>query len=616
MDAHLPLDLTTLASCWLITRLDGQKFRFTTATRNQTLDIGDGDGPQIYSAEEGYGRTNIANDSEMSVGNLDIGGVFDNQQLDETELRRGLFDFADVKIFFFNWNDSSDGIIRILRGTFGEIIVTENNIFKTTLRDLTTVFSRTIGEKISKDCRDDLGGPFCLVPVFPDPITGSTAYALGDFVRIPTNPNNNDCQIIVMNMEGVDAATSGPGFVNSGTHTDGTINGTPEIDTAQIPAGGTSTSSMLFDGSTDYFSWADNAVFEMGDNDQTIAFHFRLNAVGVEQTIASQWGETGDDRSWRIFVTSGNVLQAEISADGTSTLDVTLTGTTSLTTGVNYHGHLGRKPNGDWLLTLDGGVEAGPTTPTGNPFNSTEDFRIGAIETGGSAARFFNGWIDAFQWINGFSRWDAAFTAPTGLISVIGVDETTLPWVDFNDTIYEVTTAGTTNACIATPDETKGNTHDQGTAVLTARHSWARAITVNALGADIRREFEVTQLTPNTGHAPGTGPFPATIGFADDYFNGGIVVWETGNNAGIGPKTNMEVRNFIADDGITITQDIELFTDMPFDIQVGDTGYIIPGCNKDFNTCVIKFNNPARFKGEPFVPGADTLATYPNAPTG
>ena len=73
MDTHLALELTKLASAWLIERLDGSFFRFTTNTRDVDIDIGDGNGLQTYSANEGYTRTNIANDSELNVGNLDIG---------------------------------------------------------------------------------------------------------------------------------------------------------------------------------------------------------------------------------------------------------------------------------------------------------------------------------------------------------------------------------------------------------------------------------------------------------------------------------------------------------------------------------------------------------------
>lgn len=614
MDTHLALELTQLASAWLITRLDNKVFRFTTNTRDIDIDIGDGSGLQTYSANEGYTRTNIANDSELSVSNLDIGGVFDNAQLDETELRRGLFDFADVKIFFFNWDDTSDGIIKIMRGTFGEMIVTDQGLFKTTLRDITTVFSRRLGEKISKDCRDDLGGPFCLVPTFPDPVAGSTAYAVGDFVIIPNDLNDDDCASIVMNFEGTDGSTGSPGMDNlSVVHAvNPTVGGTAQIDTAQAPAGGSSTSSLLLDGNSDFLSWADTTFLDLGDGPVTIHTWFRLNATGVTQTIAAHY-DFNSDRSWRLEVDVNDNLFFVVYQPGGVTVDISLTGSTTLLAAANHHVAVVRKTNGDWELFLDGVSEAGPTTPTGNPHNSTGLWRIGATANG---VNFLNGWIDSFFFLPGVALWEADFTAPTGNLAT-PVAQTAFagrPWVDFNDTIFEATVAGTTNPCIVPPDFTKGNTHQQGGVTFTARHSWSRAVTVSAVGSDARRDFTVTELTPNSGHAPGSGPFPQTLGFADDFFNGGLVVWETGNNAGIGPKSNIEIRDFVADDGVTITQDIELFTTLPFDIVVGDTARIITGCDKVFQTCIDKFNNARRFKGEPFVPGADTLGQYPDAP--
>ena len=618
MDTHLALDLTQLASAWLVTRLDGQQFRFTTNTRDVDIDIGDGNGVQTYSANEGYSRTNIANDSELSVGNLDIGGVFDNAQLDETEMRRGLFDFADVKIFFFNFTDISDGIIKIIRGTFGEVIVTDKGLFKTTLRDMTTVFDRLLGEKVSKDCRDDLGGPFCRVPVFPDPVAGSTAYAVGDFVRIPNDLNNEDCSVIVMNFEDTDGSTGLPGMANlSVVHAvNPTVNATAQIDTAQIPAGGSSTSSLLLDGNSDYLNWADADLLDMGNGPVTIHGHFRLNVTGVNQTLCSKYQASSTNRTFYLRVNTSNQLEFSVWQTG-STLDITLTGTTALTTGVNYHFAIVRKNDGDWVLFLDGGIEDGPDTPTANPFNGVADFRIGALESGG-VSQFFNGWIDSFQYLPGVAQWEVAFTAPTGNLAtpVAQTDFATRPWVDFDDTIFEATVAGTTNPCIAPADFTFGNTHPQGGVTFTARRSWSRLVTVTALGSNVRRDFEVTELTPNTGHTTGAGPYTATYGYPDDFMNGGIVIWETGNNAGIGPKTNMEIRDFVADDGVTITQDIELFTNMPFDIQIGDTARVVPGCDKVFQTCIDKYNNPNPFKGEPFVPGSDTLGQYPDAPSG
>jgi uncharacterized phage protein (TIGR02218 family) len=139
-------------------------------------------------------------------------------------------------------------------------------------------------------------------------------------------------------------------------------------------------------------------------------------------------------------------------------------------------------------------------------------------------------------------------------------------------------------------------------AVLAAEEAWIREAEVSAVdGTEPRRKFTVTELTPNS-----VGP---RGGFPDDWFNGGGLTFETGSNAG----RTMEVLDFVADDGMTITQDIELFLDMPFDVEIGDKLILYPGCDKRLSTCRDKFDNVINFVGEPVVPGADYIRKYPDA---
>jgi hypothetical protein len=176
----------------------------------------------------------------------------------------------------------------------------------------------------------------------------------------------------------------------------------------------------------------------------------------------------------------------------------------------------------------------------------------------------------------------------------------------FKDLLYEVTTAGTTAGSQPTYDETIGNTTNDGTAVLTARRAWTTEVTVTAVdGTDPRKKFTVTELTPNSGAGiDGKDDFP------DDSLNGGIVAWATGNNSG----RNMEIRDFVADDGITITQDIELFLDMPRDIVIGDTAHVWRGCDKRLlEDCRDIFDNVVNNRSEPYIPGVGKIFTYPDA---
>ena len=90
---------------------------------------------------------------------------------------------------------------------------------------------------------------------------------------------------------------------------------------------------------------------------------------------------------------------------------------------------------------------------------------------------------------------------------------------------------------------------------------------------------------------------------ADDWFRFGIVLWTGGNNDAI----SMEVREF---SGGWVT----LWEPMPFDIAIGDTFTIQTGCAKRITEdCRDKFNNVLNFDGEPFLPGEDAAAEFPDA---
>ncbi len=178
--AHLAGSVTTLATCWRITRLDGVVFRFTD--HDQDLEV---DG-EVYAASAAYSRTAISNDAGMGVDNLDAEGVLDSAAVTEEELRAGLFDQAEVRIFLVNWAAPAMGALRLRRGWFGEVVLTEQGVFRTELRGLTQALQRRIGELYSPECRADLGDHRCRVPVWPAVVARETAYALGDHVRVAT----------------------------------------------------------------------------------------------------------------------------------------------------------------------------------------------------------------------------------------------------------------------------------------------------------------------------------------------------------------------------------------------------------------------------------------------
>ena len=86
-------------------------------------------------------------------------------------------------------------------------------------------------------------------------------------------------------------------------------------------------------------------------------------------------------------------------------------------------------------------------------------------------------------------------------------------------------------------------------------------------------------------------------GFALDYFGAGVITWVTGANAGF----SMEVNSYTS-------PAFALNLPMPFNVAVGDTFTVIPGCRKRvIEDCKTKFANILNFRGYPYVPGADSV---------
>jgi hypothetical protein len=177
---HLAGPVTTLATCWRITRTAGMVFRFTDHDRDLVVD------GEVYEASAAYSRTAISNAAGMGVDNLDVEGVFDSAAVTEEELRAGLFDQAEVRIFLVNWADPSMGILRLRRGWFGEVVLTEQGVFRTEPTGLSQALQQRIGELYSPECRADLGDHRCRVPVWPPVMARETAYGVGNHVRVAT----------------------------------------------------------------------------------------------------------------------------------------------------------------------------------------------------------------------------------------------------------------------------------------------------------------------------------------------------------------------------------------------------------------------------------------------
>lgn len=177
--AHFAESLTSLCTCWKITRQDGKVMGFTDHDASLVID------GVRYEASTGYFRSAIANSATAAVDNLEVSGFLDSMSITELELRNGAFDFAEVEIFAVNWDDLGMGICRLRYGYFGEVNVRSSGLFTVELRGLMQLFSQTVVETIMPECRADLGDRRCGVPLVPNQRHNSMKYKEGARVIVP-----------------------------------------------------------------------------------------------------------------------------------------------------------------------------------------------------------------------------------------------------------------------------------------------------------------------------------------------------------------------------------------------------------------------------------------------
>jgi len=155
LKAHLAGEVTTICTCWRITRRDGTAFRFTDHDVDLVVD------GETYVAAVGYTRTAIAANADMSVDNMDVNGIFDDASITESDLRSGLFDGAEVRVFLVNWVNPAQGTMALRRGRLGDVLVTPSGVFQSQLMGFGQVLQQTVGDLFTPSCRADLGDGKC-----------------------------------------------------------------------------------------------------------------------------------------------------------------------------------------------------------------------------------------------------------------------------------------------------------------------------------------------------------------------------------------------------------------------------------------------------------------------
>jgi uncharacterized phage protein (TIGR02218 family) len=166
LQTHLESGTTTLAMCWKISRTDGVVLGFTS--NDVDIDYG---GVTYQGAFSGT-ITNIRQTSDMAVDNLDVEMILDSSAISEADLAAGLYDFADIEIFLINYEDTSQGIVKGIKGKLGKTD-TRDVTARVELRSMAQFLQQVVGEICTPTCRADLGDSACGVDLGTYTVSGT-----------------------------------------------------------------------------------------------------------------------------------------------------------------------------------------------------------------------------------------------------------------------------------------------------------------------------------------------------------------------------------------------------------------------------------------------------------
>jgi hypothetical protein len=380
--------VTALARCWSITRTDGVGFFFTDLDADLVID------GNTHKSSIGFRSSAIANNAGLDVDNLEVDGFFDDDSLTEEELRAGLFDYAEVRVFLVNWQDLSQGVLKLRRGWLGEVIFTQHGFFKAELRGMTQALQQQIGDLYAAQCRADLGDEHCMVPLDPDIWEALTAYEEGDFIKYPVAVFGDYRQYANVIFE---CTTAGV-----------TLGSAPAFDTTYgnttVEGGSMATATLTFIGQP-----ADNAFFSIQGRTYTFQNtltnsngHVHKGAV-LADTILNACNAINLGAGSGTDYAAATTANLQISA----TCDATHLYVTALINGVLANSYVLNENDGNTLWgtpTMTGGLD-GITWTARTSFTRTgsidvvtdrENFTVLLDDARGNGAGFFDGGVLRF----------------------------------------------------------------------------------------------------------------------------------------------------------------------------------------------------------------------------
>jgi hypothetical protein len=540
LQAHLRQQVTTICTCITIRRqIDHRSFYFT-----------DHDQPVIYANQsyqpyESFARFSIVSSSDMDVDALEIKGIIGTTSFSRDDISSGLFDFSEIEVFVVNYNDPTMGRGMLRRGWLGEFVMDESGVFTAEIRGLSQIYAYRVGDVYQPECRADLGDRLCKLPLDP-PVW---------------QPLEHYCEgaAVLGHIDRVSAGYINLGFQNPSFEDDGAQLQVEELTgwtTYGDGVGRWAVHTDTFRGVpvTKFGSYY--AIPVNFTDPETNVMAFTSTQIGAYQDVGLvEQGALTADLDTGLCRLNSSVWVCCSNADAKFRFRVYALDQNSRQIAVIYD-------TGDKAYAEDRWVQ--------------ESFVNVLLPIGTRRLRFDLLSMKPANTVAGvaFDNLTAAMNTPSGSVGNTG---------EFGGVVFIAQNDGDSGATEPAFSNLIGSTITDGTVTWKAVKGWKTVSTVAAVSS--ARSFVPTALSDPAG-----------------WYDGGILVWETGRNAG-------RVQEIKSWDGGFLT----LFLRPFYTPAIGDRFVLHPGCDKTRSTCSTKFSNILNFRGEPDVPGMDQYMSTPNA---
>lgn len=152
-------ELTMLAVCWQVVRMDGVALGFTTHDRALVI------AGMHYTSAPGMLPSAVVRGDGVEVDTMEVAGALSDDAITADDLAAGRYDGAAVRVFMVDWRSPDAGLQPLARGVLGSVEagVGADAGFAAVLRGPTAALAVTRVETCSPECRAELGDWRCRV---------------------------------------------------------------------------------------------------------------------------------------------------------------------------------------------------------------------------------------------------------------------------------------------------------------------------------------------------------------------------------------------------------------------------------------------------------------------